>query len=893
MTIRNLDAMFRPASVALVGASERPHSVGAVTVANLRESGFAGEMFAVNPKHVKVRGLACYPNIASLPTAPDLAIICTPAATVPALVAEAGARGTKAAVVVTAGFSEGGQGAGRALQQQMLEAARPHLLRIIGPNCLGILSTPAKLNASFAQTFPKPGQVAFVAQSGAMVTTVLDWAGTREIGFSHLVSLGDMSDVDFGDMLDWLAADRSTAAILLYIEAVTHARKFLSAARSAARSKPVIAIKAGRQQAAARAAASHTGALAGMDTVYDAAFLRAGILRVFDLDEIFDAVETLATHPRVSGSRLAILTNGGGVGVLATDSLIAQAGELASFSDETIKRLDAVLPSTWSHGNPVDIIGDANGARYSAALEALIGSPEIDAVLVLNCPTAIASGMEAARAVLESAGKLMKPLFTNWLGAQSADEARRLFENAGIPTYDTPEKATRGVMHLVRYRKSQETLMEVPPSLPDAVKPDTARVRRIFDEASSNSQMWLDPVAVQGVLAAYGIPTPRTARAADAEEAAAFADGIGAPVVLKIDSPDITHKSEVGGVALDLNGSDIVKEAAEEMLARVARARPQAQLKGLLVQEMIQRPRNYELILGMANDATFGPFLLFGHGGTAVEVIDDKAIGLPPLNLKLAREMMERTRIWRQLRGYRDRPAANLDAIARTLVQLSQIVCDFDEVMEIDINPLLADQSGVIAVDARIRVGAQTKYVDPHERLAIRPYPSEWESCAFLAGLGGFRLRPVRPEDAPAFVVFASQITSEDMRMRFLAPMRELPASLLARLTQVDYDREMALVLFDSADAIAGIARLAADPDGRRAEFALIVRSDLKGHGIGRMLMDRLIAYARARGIAELFGDILAENTAMLALCRDLACTVSAPSRGVVHATLDLRQSGI
>jgi len=496
--------------------------------------------------------------------------------------------------------------------------------------------------------------------------------------------------------------------------------------------------------------------------------------------------------------------------------------------------------------------------------------------------------MDAARAVLETAPKLHKPVFTNWLGAQSAEEARRLFEDARIPTYDTPEKATRGVMHLVRYRKSRETLMEVPPSLPGEFKADVATARRAIGEAISSGREWLDPMDVQSVLAGYGIPVPRTTRVATAEQAAAFAAETGVPVALKIDSPDITHKSDVGGVMLGLNGAEPAREAAEVMLARVARNAPDARIRGFVVQEMIKRPEAYELILGMASDATFGPFVLFGHGGAAVEVIDDKAIGLPPLNLKLAREMMARTRIWNQLKGYRDRLAANLDAIARALVQVSQIVCDFEEVVELDINPLVADQSGVIAVDARIRVERQKEGVDPHHRLAIRPYPSEWERCETVAGFGDYRLRPVRPEDAPAFVEFAAHITPEDMRMRFLAPMRELPPPLLARLTQIDYDREMALVLFDSGDAIAGIARLAADPDGRRAEFAVTVRSDLKGHGIGRLLMDRLIAYARSRGIGELFGDLLAENTAMLALCRDLGCAITAPSRGVVHVTLNI-----
>jgi acetyltransferase len=662
MTIRNLDTLFRPTSIALVGASKRPHSVGAVIAANLRDAGFAGRIFAVNPKHTNVGGLPCYPDIASLPITPDLAIICTPVPTVPALIAQAGARGTKAAVVVTAGFSEGGQSAGRALQQQMLEAARPHLLRIVGPNCLGILSTPAKLNASFAQTTPKPGQVAFVAQSGAMVTTVLDWAGAREIGFSHLVSLGDMSDVDFGDMLDWLAADASTGAILLYIEAVTHARKFLSAARSAARSKPVIAVKAGRQGAAARAAASHTGALAGMDAVYDAAFLRAGILRVFDLDEIFDAVETLATHPRVSGNRLAIVTNGGGVGVLATDSLIAQGGELARVSDETMTRLDAVLPPTWSHGNPIDIIGDADGARYSAALGALIDTPEIDAVLVLNCPTAVASAMDAARAVLESAPKLHKPLFTNWLGAQSADQAR--CRRCADPDLRYAGKGDAG-------RDASRPLSQDPGS----VDGSAALASRRFQTGCRDRA----PRDRRGNF--------ERSKLARSHRCAGRACGVWVPGAPN----DARRRLRTGGRFRCQRGS---ARRPEDRLARHhtqircgwrgaqpgrctrsegscrshARTRRAggARVRGFVVQEMIKRPEAYELILGMARDATFGPFLLFGHGGTAVQVIDDKAIGLPPLNLKLAREMMARTRIWKQLKGYRDRPRA-CSAVADSL----------------------------------------------------------------------------------------------------------------------------------------------------------------------------------------------------------------------------------
>lgn len=884
MTIRNLDALFHPNSVALIGASNRRHSVGAVIAENLRQGGFDGPILPVNPKHKSVAGILCYPDVKSLPLAPDLAVICTPPETVPPLITELGARGTRAAIVITAGFREGGNAAGLALQTAMLDAARPHLLRVIGPNCLGVISTPMQLNASFAPSTPKKGSVAFVAQSGAMVTTVLDWANSRGIGFSHLVSLGDMSDVDFGDMLDFLANDENTSAILLYIEAVTDARKFMSAARAASRVKPVIAIKAGRQAAAAKAAASHTGALAGIDAVYDAAFDRAGILRAYDLDEIFDAVETLAHRQRVEGGRLAIITNGGGVGVLATDALIAEGGELATLSNDILAKLDANLPPTWSHGNPVDIIGDADATRYVAAVSTLSEASEADALLVLNCPVAVASSLDAARAVAGIKSKI--PVLANWLGSQSAADVRDVFEAAGIPGYDTPEKAVRGFMHMVRYRRIQQTLQEVPSSAPSAFTENTQKAREIVGKAVVRGVGWLDPQDVSALFACYGIPMVRTVIAAKAEDAGAAAEAIGTPVALKILSRDITHKSDAGGVVLDLTGAAAVTAAADAMLARIAKAAPSAHIDGFIVQEMIRRPGAYELILGMALDKTFGPFLLFGQGGTAVEVINDKALALPPLNLKLAREMMGRTRVWRQLKGYRDRPAAALDEIALTLVKLSQLVSDLDEIAELDINPLLADEHGVIALDARIRVEAAP--IHGHARLAISPYPIELEADIEIAGAGRFHIRPVRPEDAAAFTQFAARVSETDMRMRFLSALHVIPPGLLARLTQIDYDREIALVLFDAAGAMAAVGRLAADPDGSRAEFALLVRTDLKGHGIGSALLRKLIVYARQRGIAEIWGDVLTENDMMLAICREFGFTLVPIAQDVLQARLSL-----
>ncbi len=891
MSVRHLDSLLRPSSVALVGASTRERSVGALIAHNLLAAGFEGPIMPVNPKHAAVAGVLAYPDVASLPKSPDLAVICTPPATVPGLLAELGARGTKAAIVVTAGFSELGNDTGRRLQQAMLDAARPHLLRVVGPNCIGVISTPARLNASFAHVGARPGGVAFVAQSGAMLTSILDWATARGIGFSHLVSLGDMVDVDFGDMLDYLASDTQTSAVLLYIEAITHARKFMSAARACARAKPVIAIKAGRHPAAAKAALSHTGALAGSDAVYDAAFRRAGVLRVLELDELFDAVETVGKARTPAGDRLAILTNGGGAGVLATDALIDHEGTLAALSPELIAKLDGHLPATWSRGNPVDIIGDAPPERYAVALESLLESSDLDAVLVLNCPTAIASGEDAARAVVETSKKAAKPILTSWLGAAAAEPARRIFSANGVPTYETPDQAIEGFMHLVGYRRAQDLLMQVPPSIPNEFVADPARARALVAGKMAAGGGWLDDEPLRELLACYGIPTPRTAHAATPEEAGRKAQELGVPVALKIVSPDITHKSDVGGVALDLTGEKAVREAAEQMFARVAQTAPRARLTGFLLQEMISRPHAHELILGMTVDQTFGPVLLFGHGGTAVEVIADKTLALPPLNLALARAMMERTRIFRELQGYRDRPRAALDAIALTLVKLAQLVCDLDDILEIDINPLLADENGVIALDTRMRVDAPGK---PKEgRLAISPYPRELERDEDVPGLGRLRLRPVRPEDAPAFQALFERLAPEDVRLRFFSAWQSLPPRQLARLTQIDYDRELAFVLEQPASGeIIGVVRLAADPDNAQAEFAVTVRSDLKHHGLGHLLMERLIAYARGRGIGMLFGLVLPENAAMLTLSHDLGFARSLEPGGQGIVRVELRLAG-
>ena len=882
MTIRNLDAIFRPGSIVLIGASDRPFSAGQATMHNLLAAGFRGPIAPVNPAHASVSGLTCYPDVAGVPFAPDLAVICTPPATVPKLIDELGARGTRGAVVITAGFAELGNEAGQALERAMLAAARPHLLRVIGPNCVGVISTAAGLNASFAPGEVTKGGIAFVAQSGGMLVTVLDWARARGIGFSHLVSLGDMADVDFGDMLDYLATDPGTTAILLYIEAVTAPRKFLSAARGAARLKPVIAIKAGRHAAAAKAAASHTGAMAGADSVYDAAFHRAGILRVIELEELLDAVETLAHPLQFSGDSLVILTNGGGPGVIATDALLDRGGELTTLSAATLGRLDAVLPATWSRGNPVDIIGDAPPERYAAALEILFSAPETGAVLVLNVPTAIASSVAAAEAVIRTCRDAGRGVFANWMSVNAAARTTASFAAAGLPAYDTPGEAVRGFMHVVGYRKGQQVILETPASDAGEFRTDEAAARGIIATALARGDSWLPPGDVFALLDCYRISVARAVVTPTPEAAGDAALRFGTPVALKIVSPGIQHKSDVGGVILSLRGKEEVGRAASGMRARVNAKAPGAPIEGYLVQEMITRPGAYELIAGVAVDRQFGPVILFGHGGTAAEIIGDSAIALPPLNQRLARELLERTRIYRQLRGYRDHPPAALDDIALTLVKLSQMVVDLDEVVELDLNPLLADAAGVVVLDARIRIA-------PPEgkrgaRLAIRPYPRELESETLLPTLGRLRIRPIRPSDAAGFAELIGSLTEEDARLRFFSPLRNLEPHALARFTQIDYEREMGFVAFgdDDPGRIAAAAMLVSDPDGVAGEFAIVVRSDLHRRGIGRLVMRKLIDYARSIGLSTVNGDVLNENRAMLALCAELGFAVA---RHPVNAT--------
>lgn len=881
MSTYRLNSIFRPRAVAVVGSQSRPRSVGRAVVENLLAGGFEGQVGLVNKHPTPMDGVAIARQLRELPWTPDLVVIATPAATVPQLAAEAAEKGAGAVVVLTAAM---GSGPGSPAAQ--LEAlTREKGLRVLGPNCLGVIAPHARLNASLASRFPKAGDLALISQSGAISGGLVEWSMSQPVGFSAVVSLGDALDVDFADLLDYFATDHRTRAILLYVEAIRDARKFMSAARAAARTKPVVVVKSGHSGRAqvTPTGSTHTQNLARPNAVYGAAFRRAGLLRVRSLHELFAAARTLGQVRPFNGRRLAILTNGGGVGALSVDHLYEQGGTLATLSDNTRDALDRILPVGWSRTNPVDLLTDIDADRYAATIEALLADPENDALLAVNVPTVLSSSSEAAHAVTRvlsqrPAHGARKPVFTVWLGNDPQAEA--VLDAAQIPRYPNESDAVAGFMHLVRHREVQAALMETPPSLPEDFSPDLATARMLVDAALDAGQTWLDPLATTQLLAAYGIPMAPVWRAVDPDDAARIAAPLlaeGATVAVKILSPDIPHKSDVDGVRLNLPNANAVREAAATILQRARGRRPDARIEGVLVQPTLLRPKARELIAGIADDPVFGPVIAFGRGGTAVEVINDQAVALPPLDLRLAHELIARTRVSRVLKAYRDVPAADERAVALVLVKLAQLAADIPEIQQLDINPLLADRDGVVAVDARIAVarGRALHKGRGHPRFAIFPYPTEWERTILLGDGQPALVRPVRPEDDAMFRAFFTHITDEDLRLRFFQSVRHFSHEFIARLTQLDYARSIALVaVHPGTHEMLGAVRLHADANYETGEYGILVRSDLKGHGIGWKLMQIMIEYARWLGLKTIEGQVLRENRTMLAMCESLGFRV-------------------
>lgn len=873
MPVRNLDKIFKPRRIAVIGATDDHTKPGHTVLLNLKQAGFQGEVYPVNSHREAVQGIRAYKSVQALPQPADLAVICTPAATVPEIVRQCGESGIRGIIIISAGFREVGS-QGLALEQQTLEIARQFDgLRIIGPNCLGMIAPRRKLNASFAAGTPKTGRIAFLSQSGALCTSVLDWALEADIGFSYFVSVGNILDVSIADLIDYFAADPDTEALILYIESLKTSREFMSAARAFARAKPIVAYKAGRFAESARAAASHTGALAGVDAVYEAAFQRAGIVRVFDVEDLFDCAELLAQQPAPRGARLAIVTNAGGPGVMATDALIARGGVLAALADETRQRLDTALPPFWSHGNPVDILGDAPAERYARAVEIVLEDAGVDALLVILTPQAITEPTETADLLAQVATKSSKPVLAAWMGGRTVRPGIERLQAARIATYSTPEQAVRAFMHLVSYARNLEVLYEVPRDVPLTFTLDRAAVRQQFETSLVDHGELLSEQASKRLLEGYGIPTTLPFAARSANEAVQRALEIGYPVVLKILSPQITHKTDVGGVTLNLKTDDEVRGAFARILESAHRARPDAQLDGVTVQRMVAAGDGFEMILGAKKDPVFGPVVLVGMGGVAAEVFQDRALNLPPLNERLARRMLESLRTWPLLQGYRGRAAANLDRLIEILMRFSYLIADYPEIREADVNPLLVTSGDIVALDARVIVDQQVRAHEmrPYEHLAIRPYPQEYQRSIALKDGMRVRLRPIKPEDEPLWHALLASCSMQSIWFRFGYLFKETTHAMASRFCYIDYDREMAIVAEAEVDGhrkLLGVARLVADADHNGAEFAVLVADAFQGRGLGSALLEFSLEIAQQWRLRRICAETRPDNHRMLATFR-------------------------
>ena len=872
MTVHYLERLFSPRSVAVIGASERPGSLGRIAFENLRAGGYSGELIAVNPKYRSLAGLPCHRSMADIGHRVDLALVTTPAATVPGVIDNAGKAGARSAVVLSAGFGEIGP-EGLALERKVLEAARRHGLRIIGPNCLGIMRPSVGLNATFTRSMPLPGPVALVSQSGAVAAALVDGAQSSGIGFSSVVSMGAGIDLDIGEILDFLVYDPETRSILIYMEGVRDARRFISSLRAAARSKPVIVLKSGRHLQASKAALSHSGSPSGDDDAFDTALRRCGVVRVKTYSELFSAEQLIGTGRLPQGNRLAVVTNGGGPGVMAADHAAVSDVELAQLDRSTLEALDACLPSHWPRGNPVDILGDATASRLSQALAPVIADKDVDAVLTLFSPQQILSSDEAANAIIERAKGTAKPVLTAWLGESEVSAGRGVAEKAGLPVFRSPESAVAAFGTLAEYRMAQRLLLEVPAPLASNVQPDLDTAHSIAEAVIGSGRTALSETEATRLLGCFGIPAARTEIARSRDEVPAIARELGFPVVIKILSYDIEHLADVKGVCLNLRGEESLMREYDALLERVRSLRPEARIEGVTVQPMIEKRFGRRLMIAIANDATFGRVIRFGAGGIAAEVVHDTATALPPLNRRLAQELVSRTLSARLLRPFRHIPGVDVDAILDVLLRVSEIVCALPWIAELEINPLIADESGCVAIDVRVTVDPAGLDADEHYRhMAIHPYPAKLERIEPLPDGSALRIRPIRPEDATLEVDFVERMSERSRYMRFFSAARGLTPQMLARFTQVDYDRELALIALPEpgADRILGVARYNTNPDGDSCEFAIAIADDWSGRGLGKVLMNALMSAARDAGYRSMTGSVLRENDGMLRLASRL-----------------------
>lgn len=873
-----LSPMFNPGSVAVLGASESKTSVGGRVFSSILRVGYEGKLYPVNPKYESVHGMDCVPDLSRLDKPVDLAVIATPAAVVPEIIRQCGIAGTTNAVVLSAGFGEGGT-PGQNNARKLEAAARKAGVRYLGPNCVGLVRPWLKLDATFLRSETPPGRLALVSQSGALISAISDWAAPHHLGFSALVSLGNSLDVDFGDVLHFLATDPHTSAILLYVEGIHDAPSFISALRNAARTKPVIVLKAGRHTQSSNAAHTHTGALIGDDAVFDAALARAGAVRTRTFGELFAAAEILSPGKRAHGNRLGIITNGGGAGVLAADRAGDLGVELPAPSEETLKQLDGVLPPYWSRANPVDILGDATPGQFTAAIRAALADPNFDGVLAMLTPQAMTEATAAAQAVLDAipAGS-RKPVLACWMGETSVAEGRVLLSSSGIPDFTTPEKAVEAFSYLAQHHHHRHLANEVPGPLHDDKPPDLEGARMIVNGALTDGRTMLSDIESKALLRAFHIPINITIEAATPADALIAAETVGYPVAVKINSPQITHKSDVGGVRLGVASAAEVKQAVRDITLTAQRLRPDARIKGVTIEAMAHVEDARELVVGVSRDPVFGPAILFGAGGTMVEILRDSAVSLPPLNEVLANRLINRTRVARLLDAFRDRPPVDRSAVIDVLLRVSDMVCELPQIVELDINPLVAGPDGVLAVDARIRLARPPAKDGPYDHVAIHPYPRHLVQTDFLPDGRPLTIRPIRPEDAESEAAFVRDLSPEAKRFRFMGTVNELSEEMLARFTQIDYRREMALVAVVGEDGSGeqhGVARYVINPDNTSCEFAIAVSDRLQGQGLGTRLMKGLFDAARDHDLDKIEGAVRRENVSMLHLMEELGFTVS------------------
>lgn len=899
MVTTNLDKVFNPQTVAIIGASDVEGSVGYSIVKNFTQSGFAGKVYFVNIKKAELLGVKTYPTVDQIPDQIDLAMIATPAKTTPGVMEECGKAKVKGVIIVSAGFKETGP-EGKALEDQVGAIARKYGIRVIGPNCIGILRPRTNLNATFLNKMPKPGNIAFLSQSGALGSAILDWAIHENIGFSNFVSVGSMIDVDFGDLIDYFGGDPKTKSILMYVEGVTEARKFMSAARHFARSKPIIVVKSGKFSESAKAAASHTGSLSGSDEIYDAAFKRAGIVRVNEIADLFNAAEVLGTQPLPKGNRVAIITNAGGPGVMASDALIGFGGQLAKLSPKTIDNLNGVLPTFWSHGNPIDVLGDASPDRYRAAMDAALNDENVDGILIIFTQQAVSDAIGIANNIVElvkSKPYQNKTIVTSFMGFGAVSEANTILNANNIPTYSTPEQALKTYMYMHNYQQNIADLYETPEELPVDAAPPKRPILAILKNAAEEDREILTEDEAKKILKYYNFPVVRTAVANNVDEAVAFASEMGFPVVLKILSPQIIHKSDAGGVILNINSAREVRDAFELLIQRATAYNPSAQIIGVTVQPMVEK-KGQEVIIGGKTDPVFGPVIIFGMGGVGVELFKDVSIGLPPLNTTLIRRMMEETKVYRLLKGYRGSAAVDLKRLDETILLFSQLITDFPQIKEIDINPLLISDKDATILDARIVLDKEKvcKKFEPHEHMVISPYPKKYETLWLLKNGQEVLLRPIKPEDEPMWIEWFQSLSEETIRYRFFQMLKDTPHEVRVRYCNVDYDREVALVaemVENGKRKILGVSRLSIEPDGKHGEMAFIVSDYWQGLGLGTKLVDYSLDIAKEKGVQNVYAIMLQDNYRAISLTKKMGFGIEYLSDGTVKATLDLKSEDV